>query len=308
MSKCLNFGIICKVSVGSITGGVTEGNVMTIKKVTLPNGDRLPYISGECIRYAIRHKLSEKGEKTSPLVLQKDETGKEVPTTKMNIEEYIDDDLFGFMDAKGARRRTSPIKVPAWRGLFLYAGDRDFGVRRKGRKETGELTANIFETEIYYNYFAGNIMMDVERIGILEDEATGKIEKELEPEKREKRIKQFISVLPELWGGGKQARFLTDISPKFLIYTKQTSKVPIFLEVLIMDEEENLRVEPLLEVLKDYKNIITQVVVGLRTAIFKNEDKIKKKFQEFKELGEKGIQVLSIQEAIEEINKDNFVL
>ena len=296
MANCLNFGMISKVSVGSVTGGFTEGDIITVKKVVRPDAKAIPYISGECIRYAFRQKFREKGEKVSPIKAVK-VAGRTMGMTVMDIEKYIDDDLFGFMSAKPGeiKRRTSPVKVSAWVGLFPYMGPRDLGTR-----ETGTVEKGMFETEVYYNYFAGNIMIDLDRVGILVDELTGKVVKTLDKKERERRIKLFISVLPELWGGGKQARFLSDLSPKFLIYTKQKSKVPIFLEAIKMREDESIVVDPLVEVIEDYKDIIENKVVGLRKGIFSHEDDMKEKFKKA------GMELQSIQQAVDTILKETF--
>ena len=296
MANCLNFGIISKVSVGSVTGGFIEGDILTVKKVVRPDAKAIPYISGECIRYAFRQKFREKGEKISPLEAVK-VAGRTMGMTAMNIKEYIDDDLFGFMSARPGeiKRRISPVKVSAWVGLFPHTGPRDLGTR-----ETGAVEKAMFETEVYHNYFAGNIMIDLERVGILVDELTGKVVETLDRKERERRIKLFVSILPELWGGGKQTRFLCDLSPKFLIYAKQKSKVPIFLEAIKMHEDESIVVDPLIEVIEDYKDIIENRVVGLRKGIFSNENEIREKFKKA------GMELQSIQQAVDTILKETF--
>ena len=37
-ANCVNIAYIFKTSLGSINGSWTEGNVSTVKKITLPNG------------------------------------------------------------------------------------------------------------------------------------------------------------------------------------------------------------------------------------------------------------------------------
>ena len=52
---------IFKTSLGSINGSWTEGNVSTVKKITLPNGNQLPYVSGQSLKYQIRKAWVEMG-------------------------------------------------------------------------------------------------------------------------------------------------------------------------------------------------------------------------------------------------------
>jgi CRISPR-associated protein Cst2 len=54
--NCVNIAYIFKTSLGSINGSWTEGNVSTVKKITLPNGTQLPYVSGQSINIKfVRH-------------------------------------------------------------------------------------------------------------------------------------------------------------------------------------------------------------------------------------------------------------
>ena len=57
--NCVNIAYLFKTSVGSINGSFTEGNVSTVKKITLPDGRILPYVSGQSLRHQIRKKMEE---------------------------------------------------------------------------------------------------------------------------------------------------------------------------------------------------------------------------------------------------------
>ena len=59
--NCLNIAYIFKTSLGSVNGSWTEGNVNTVKKITLPNGSQLPYVSGQSTKYQIRKAGKEMG-------------------------------------------------------------------------------------------------------------------------------------------------------------------------------------------------------------------------------------------------------
>jgi CRISPR-associated protein Cst2 len=283
----LNIAYLFKTSVGSINGSWTEGNVSTVKKITLPNGKQLPYVSGQSLKYQIRQGLRLNGwaDKFSPIVVSK--ASKSVNITKGIPGEFIDDDLFGYLNPKGdyvdenggsfnvpgTHRRTAPVRVSAAVGVFPFKGDRDLGSKSK-EKESGSSDAggNLFETEIYYNYFRANILIELDRIGNFQDsELNGRAGYQLSPEEKKKRLKALIQSLEHIWGGGKQSRVLTDMAPKFLAITFQKAKSPIFLETITLTDEEELNTQAVNEVLSGNKDIIKEMFIGVQSGIFKND-------------------------------------
>jgi len=212
-------------------------------------------------------------------------------------QEYIDDDLFGYMIAskKENRRRTAPVRVSPAVGVFPYRGDRDLGTKSKeataGAMEAG---GNMFETEIYYNFFRSTLLIELDRVGRFRSFELGKDaeDEKLPDDEKTKRVNALLNTIGTLWGGGKQSRILTDMSPKFLIGTIQTRKCPLFLEGFNVTEKEELVMAPIAEILVDHKPIIEKTVVGLRSGIFANEDEIRTT------LGDAGYEVKTIQEAM----------
>lgn len=266
-SKCLNIAFIFRTSVGSINSSFSEENISIVKKVTLPDGSEIPYVSGQAIRRYIREKWEEMGLEISPVhrvtVGEASSAGSEC-----NPVDYIDDDLFGFMLAKKGEtnKRTSPVRVSPAIAFFPFQEDRDLGVRitEEGKKDPTKMMPP-FETEVYYNYFICNVLVDLERIGRFTDDNYGKKKppKDLGVEDKRKRLTALIEAMRHLWGGGKQTRFLTDISPKFAIYTRQSSKKPIFLERIEMKEDETIDVSSIANALEDDTGIIDRVIVGV---------------------------------------------
>jgi CRISPR-associated protein Cst2 len=288
--NCLNLSYIFKVSLGSINGSTTEGNIATIKKITLPNGDTLPYISGQSMKYQIRRKLEDKGYVLSSVT--KSEAGgkgKAPDISEGNPDKNIDDDLFGYLipEKGGTRRRTAPVRVTPAIGLFKYANDRDFGTKSK-EQSTGDSEAggNIFETEIYNNFFRGTVLVESDRVGqFLKSETKGKENvNNTTPEVRKKRVTDLFDSIATLWGGGKQGRFLTDMSPKFFVFTAQTDKTPIFLETLLMSPDGSILLEPIKEVLDSKSSLIETTIIGLQSGIFANETEIKEQLKTYCEI------------------------
>jgi CRISPR-associated protein Cst2 len=276
--NCLNIAYLFKTSIGSINGSWTEGNISTVKKVTLPNGKQIPYVSGQSIKYQIRKAWKEMGLPNLSEVKQADKKAG-VDYTAGEPDIYIDDDLLGFMIASKNenRRRTAVVRTSAAIGIFPFRNDRDLGT--KSKEETGgDVSAggNIFETEIYYNYFRVNFLIELDRIGRFKDFELSKEKKdklmELPLEERKNRIKNLLKAIEHIWGGGKQSRFLTDMSPKFLAITFQKTKSPIFLETLTVSQNEELNIDAINEVLNGNKNIISKQFLGIQNGIFKNKE------------------------------------
>lgn len=305
MSNCLNIGYIFKISVGSVNGSFTEGNVATVKKITCIDGKTIPYISGQSQKYAMRARLREQGLPLSPLFSAESNKGVDVTAGDPG---FIDDDLFGYMIAskKENRRRTAPVRVSAAIAVSPFKGDRDLGTKSKEGIDgkTMEAGGNLFETEMYYNYFKTDILIELDRVGRFKGFELGKKEKNEKPEpielslqERKKRVAALLESLKTLWGGGKQSRFMTDLAPKFVIYTRQSKKSPVFLESLNMNKSEAINMETVLEVLKD-SSFIDHTIIGLRSGIFSNEEEIKSK------LFNAGYFVISVNEAIDAMIAD----
>lgn len=275
--NCLNIAYIFKTSIGSINGSWTEGNVSTVKKITKPDGTQLPYVSGQNLKYQIRKAWKEMGLSDMLSEVQVTEIKAGVDFTAGEPDLYLDDDLLGYMIAsKGEnRRRTAPVRTSAAIGIFPFRNDRDLGTKSKEEKG-GDVSAggNIFETEIYYNFFKVNFLIELDRIGVFQDFELGKAKKkdkkDLPIEKRRERLTLLLKALSHMWGGGKQSRILTDVSPKFLAITFQTTKAPIFLETLTVSENEELNTKAIEEVLSSNKQIIEKQIIGVQSGIFKN--------------------------------------
>lgn len=280
--NCLNIAYIFKTSLGSINGSWTEGNVSTVKKITTPNGLQIPYISGQSLKYQIRKAWKEMGLNELLSEVKQTTISKGVDFSEGEPIKYIDDDLLGYMitGKKGTseenRRRTAVVRTSAAIGIFPFRNDRDLGTKSK-EQTGGDVSAggNIFETEIYYNYFRVNFLIELDRLGVYQDfelakAVKGKV-KNLSIEDKRIRLKYLLEAITNIWGGGKQSRLLTDMSPKFLAVTFQNAKNPIFLETLTVSENEELNTKAVEEVLSGNSNIIQNQFIGVQSGIFKND-------------------------------------
>lgn len=265
-AKCITLATIFRTSVGSVNASFTEENVGVVKKVTLPNGDELPYISGQAMRRYLRDKMEEMGHTLSPVTQSPTPAGR-TASSKCDPITYIDDDLFGFMLAGESNyKRISPVKVSPAIAFFPFRDDRDLGVRitEEGKKDPKKLMPP-FETEVYYNYFYWNLMVDLERVGEFANDIFGKNKppKSLSIDDKKSRLKILLTAVRDLWGGGKQSRFLTDISPKVVIYASLSSKKPIFLERIRMHKDQTIDKQSIQQVYLDERSITHSFIMGV---------------------------------------------
>ena len=300
MSKAIVIGYLAKVSAANVNASHTEGNVVVAKKVTLPDGSTIPYISGQAVRRMLRDRLEELGYPLSEPFAKVER--QEVVTPPVRPWEFVDEDLFGYLDPSGGRRRTSPVRVSAAVGLFPFQGDRDLGTRSFER--FGQAMAaggNMFETELYANLFKGTVLVELDRVGVFRPLEIGEdAERALPADERHKRLQTLFEALNLLWGGGRTARMLSDLSPKFLAYARLRVKHPVFLEALVAHYEDGkyvLELEPLKNALNKFQAYREKTLFGLEPGIFGNEEEIRSALSAY------GT-VLTVHEALAQAKQD----
>jgi CRISPR-associated protein Cst2 len=272
---------LSKVTFASLNGADKEvDNINPIKKVTLSNGLELPYVSSQALRRALRDGLVEMGWAESQV--QEASAKKGAPKTQIKPAEYIEDDLFGYMDASPAKEdkakgtsiiRTSPVRVESLVALTAYKGDMDFATNymAKGLKnESGEeLQPNIFETEIHSGFYRGTILIELDRVGCGQGFENVP---ELSSEEKCKRVLALLDAFRNLWSSGRQTRFLADISPKFIAAAAMTTKNPIFLEAVQINGNGQVNMAALQSVVTDYDRFIANHVFAAQEAVLGKQE------------------------------------
>ncbi|MBC8185753.1 type I-B CRISPR-associated protein Cas7/Cst2/DevR [candidate division KSB1 bacterium] len=253
---------LSKVTFASLSGSDSDAdNINTIKKITLNDGSELPYVSPQALRHALRNQLNTLGCELSKITPG---TGKAPAITKCNPIKYIDDDLFGFMDAKGDTQRTSPIRVESMVALTKYQSDMDFGTNYMGVEKGGN--PNIFETEIHSGLYRGSILIELDRVGKGNEKEGFSVNKkvvEVDKEEKIKRLHAFTDAFQNLWSSGRQSRFLADISPKFFAAALMKAKNPIFLEAV----NHPINIDSLKTVVDDYSLFIEKHLFAGQKAV-----------------------------------------
>lgn len=268
-AKSLTITYLTPVSFASLNGSDKEAdNISSIKKISVGT-NQFPYLSSQAVRRALRTQLGVLGCELSEGVVSEIEKG--AATTKQDPVAYIDDDLFGYMGTsqgvdgkKGkATKRTSPIRVSPLIALTPYEGDLDFGTNYMGVKEGGD--PNIFETEIHAGLYRGTILIELDRIGSGDGFST-----DIASGAKKERVKLFVQALKNLWSSGRQTRFLSDISPKFIAAAILKTKNPVYLESVRILPQNEIQIEMLKEVENDFAEEIIASIYGVRSGIFSN--------------------------------------
>jgi len=321
--KAIEVVTLTKVEGANLNSNGTEGVIAVLKKLRDPvDGREYVRVSGQSVKYHLRTLLKELGWELSQVV-PKSEGGQKVIVSLGEPQNYIDDDLFGYMIAKkvdgknATLRRTAVVRTNGMVSLFPYQEDRDFGVRYDPSGDNH----NIYETEITTNVMRGNFFIEVDRLGVFkeglevpklegleakkEKDATGKEVTlyVLPKEEREKRLKALLEAIMQYHGGAKLSNFFTKVYPEVMMVALLRHKIPVIGDALrvkpgYVDGKLVLDVDLLKETVETFENNIERLYIGLFENRFANVDELKKAFE-----GMEKAEVLSMRELRERIEK-----
>ncbi|MEM1718710.1 MAG: type I-B CRISPR-associated protein Cas7/Cst2/DevR [Thermosphaera sp.] len=200
---------------GNVNANGSVAALTEIKKFFTTDGETRVYVSGRCVKYCIKQRLSEKGFELSPL-----QKPKKVAISMGDPVSYIDDDLFGFMMAEvageAARRRFAPIKTDGIVALRHCEITRDFG----GRFDpAGRVMPSPFEVEVA-DFIGQNNWIITENVSRFESE-----------ELSDDIIKNAPVKLEEKNEGGKKVYYLPSNDQKY----GRRNRLKAFLEVLLKE-------------------------------------------------------------------------
>ena len=248
--------------------GEGTGNITTLKRMTRAGGKVYTYFSRQAIRYSMIQQLqwdntpveaSGSGEKA---VVQFQPTA--------SVKDYPEIDLFGYMKTiKGdnANTRSAVVRLSNAVSLEPYAADMDFltnmGLSKRAEKGISNAIA---QSEIHHSFYAYTITIDLDRIGVDENDGT-----ELPNEERSKRVTDFLSCVEFLYRDIKGRR--ENLAPVFAIGGVYEHKSPFF-ENRIKLTNGKLNVDILAET---EKAVSEPTMVGYIDGEFSNSDEIKEK-------------------------------
>ncbi|HEU5023641.1 MAG TPA: type I-B CRISPR-associated protein Cas7/Cst2/DevR [Spirillospora sp.] len=237
---------ILQIKAGAPNNGRGEDNRGMVKQFIVGRGDKYPYVSAQASRRWLRDSLPA-AEPTSP-VLRSGEGKKQQAYTRGRPDLYLDDDLFGYMiavkaDESGAQKTFMRDTVLATGTLVAVVASKpiiDFGTMSRDF-EPGTHPV-IHEHEMYTADLAGDLLLDLPRVGTFEtggrttkaalpgslaDEVVEKGGSEvvlrdvqcvrLPIEERRRRVAVLLRTMAMVKGGAKQSAHYGDRTPGLVI-------------------------------------------------------------------------------------------
>ncbi|GGO71120.1 type I-B CRISPR-associated protein Cas7/Cst2/DevR [Nonomuraea cavernae] len=249
--------VVLDVVAGAPNNGLGEDNVATVKQLRVGR-DIHPYVSAQAFRRWLRDSLPA-SEPVSPVV-RSGSGQKQQAYTHGRPDRYLDDDLFGYMVAvKGDKTKTCQRDTVLATGTFVSVAprrpERDFGTMSRGFA-AGENPV-LHGHEFYSAELAGDVLLDLARIGVFEIDGAGlKIalpepaakeaaDNGAEPvafrgcsalrltiEERRRRAALLLRTLTAVRGGAKRSMHYGDRTPALILLAPVKGGINPFTRVL----------------------------------------------------------------------------
>lgn len=167
-SKGLAITYLVRFGIASPSGGRSEiENLNVIKKIREGFLD-FPYASAQAMKRALRDTLKGLGHQTSPVV------NTAPARTVGDPVSYIDDDLFGFMEAASKKSgradvdrfngiRKAVVSMTPLLSLSAFDDNVDFGANMMGLQAGGNPMP--YETEVHRGWYRISLYVELDRIG-----------------------------------------------------------------------------------------------------------------------------------------------
>jgi CRISPR-associated protein Cst2 len=293
--KTVQVSILARIY-GNVNADEVIGTRVTLKKMYSTTGEVLPFVSARAIKYSIRQALKERGYEVDPFIEDPKATEALRLRDSGRPDKYIDNDLFGYMVTMGRReqavRRQAPISFSYLKALKDTSIVTEFAARFPRRLETGSNPVP-FEVEVadflgklnclIYDY-VGDFSMDRRQPGAPSD-----LPEKLSEEERKRRVRDFLEVL--LTPAYVLPRRTNSLNlPEYYasLVTLSHGPLPIYQYFDYDFEEETVNPEKL-DTLKNLKPLVDgscrALLIDYRGVVKDN----------------RGIRILSLSEAIEEI-------
>ena len=217
--KGLTFTIIFLAQ--SANYGESLGNMSVLKKITRDGGEQYSYISRQALRYNIVEQL---GEEKAPTAANGKGDKKVIQfSPETTIKDYAELDFFGYMKTtakESANKRAAVVRLSNAVSLESFKGDTDFLTNAGLALRTGDF-GNIAQSEIHKSYYAYTVTVDLDRIGIEENENI-----EIENEEKARRVKRLLDTIATLYRDIRGRR--ENLRPLFTIGGIYDIKNPFF--------------------------------------------------------------------------------
>ena len=290
-NKGLTLSIIFEAESSNYGEGGT--NYSSLKKMNRGDGYTYSYISRQALRYSI---IKQLGWDTTPV----EATGSgDKKVVQFKIDAYINKhpeiDLFGYMKTiKGGASiiRSAVVRLSNAISLENYNADTDF-LNNMGLAKRANVNNNLAQIEIHKSYYAYTVTIDLDRVGVGDNEGEKKDLSASEKKISAERVNSFLNVLKTLYRDIRGRR--ENLSPIFIIGGVYNIKNPFF-ENRLKVNKNNLDIDIISKTIDIDEEVKNNTVVGYIGNIFNNSKEI-----------EEGLKTKSISEVFdylsEEVNK-----
>lgn len=202
MSKHLFTTVVTATAVAANNRGEGDGSTLsTLQKITRGN-DQYTTISAEAIRWGMREYFQNNNESATNRTFNPDTDKYSFKNERFSANDFIDDDLFGYMDAKKGKdnedattKRRGALEISRAISLDPYWGDTAFGSKGGEKGKT-----SIHSTEVHCTAYQYTIALTPES---LKDSS--------------RAVLTLDAVGAVRHVGGNHARFLYDFRPESIV-------------------------------------------------------------------------------------------
>lgn len=269
-NKGLTISIIFEAESANYGEGV--GNVTALKKVSRGNGEMYTYISRQALRYNI---VQQMGVDHTPLDVDGSVIQFHPDTT---IKEFPEIDLFGYMKTKKpTRTRSAVARLSNAVAMESFQTDIDFltnkGLLDRYNKDVEEIKdgGNIAQSEIHKSYYTYTLTIDLDRVGIDENDKI-----EIDNFEKSARVRKLLDTIKFLYRDIKGRR--ENLSPIFVIGGVYNIKNPFF-ENRLRIHKNHLNIDTILDVYNYDAQVSENTKVGFVKGIFSNDKEIQEKLK-----------------------------
>jgi CRISPR-associated protein Cst2 len=202
MSQHIFATIVTPTAIAANNRGEGDGSTLSTLQQITRNNDRYTTVSADAIRWAYREYLQNINSKEVNRTFDSETDKYNIQDEKYSAEKYIDDDLFGFMDAKkdkdnknATTKRRGILEVTRAISLDPYWGDIIFGSKGGEKGKT-----SIHNTEVHCTAYQYTLALTPESL------------------KKPERAKLLLDAIPAIQHvGGNHARFLYEFRPQSIV-------------------------------------------------------------------------------------------
>jgi CRISPR-associated protein Cst2 len=202
MSKHLFVTVVTPTAVAANNRGEGDGSTLsTLQKITR-GSEQYTTVSAEAIRWGLREFFQNTDEKATNRTFNPETDKYTLKNERFSAKDFIDDDLFGYMDAKkgtdnkdATTKRRGALEISRAISLDPYCGDIAFGSKGGEKSNT-----SIHSTEVHCTAYQYTVALTPES---------------LKDPKRAISALEAISAVRHV--GGNHSRFLFDFRPESIV-------------------------------------------------------------------------------------------